>query len=236
MASPPCYFARLHSIQWHNADGRDCTHDDFKMQSDASTAHAGRRTFVRCSPAVQHGIWNTAWQGLSYADSNKHGCRRASYSGEIFAEAACVQGNQNIFGADSLSEQYVCRRIRDMCAGKTTICPVPYVAPAPRTAEKQPSSGPRYTMPSIKQDKVCQCEDHVKTRKVSNTIRDPERPEYGWCPTCVRKFSRKKEAAVAKDSAELARPVRTSSAAPYDESSASRQRYDTAVQAILKKY
>jgi hypothetical protein len=179
MASSPCCFAANPGITWHAADGSDCTPDDFIMQSDVSTTNASRHTFVACGHAVRHGILNTPWQGVTYADQNTRGQRRASINGDIFVEAACIEGNQKVFDVESLSAQRVCRKIRDMCAGNGALCPVPYVDPAPKPNQKPQTSGP-YFVKSIKQKKVCQCDAHEKSRKVSKTIRDSTNlPSHG---------------------------------------------------------
>ena len=87
----------------------------------------------------------------------------------------------------------VCNSSDRLSESVTRAGPVSGTYQVPDTWSKSRQLTSHFTITSIKQDKVCQCEDHVKNRKVSKTIRDPERPEYGWCKTCVLKFSRKKD-------------------------------------------
>ena len=169
-----CCFASNDHINWHGANGQDCTAEFIPaIQTDATTM-ASRETFVKIQEKIKHGILNIPWEGVKYS---RH---PAAYNGEVHDEAATFAKNSDVFDADTLVGKYVCRSIFDKCAGSHSLCTVEYPEPSTNNdaaSDGTEDSGERFmhTVKSISPWKVCQCDEHKKKRQMKYVCR-------GWRP------------------------------------------------------
>ena len=228
-----CCFASNDHINWHGANGQDCTAEFIPaIQTDATTM-ASRETFVKIQEKIKHGILNIPWEGVKYS---RH---PAAYNGEVHDEAATFAKNSDVFDADTLVGKYVCRSIFDKCAGSHSLCTVEYPEPSTNNdaaSDGTEDSGERFmhTVKSISPWKVCQCDEHKKKRQMKYVCRgwrprDDGTRELigdGFCKICATKAEQSK-AAAAKPAA------RASSGVSYDGSPASQRRLQSGVNGIL---
>ena len=228
-----CCFASNDHISWHRADGHDCTAEFIPAIQTEATTTASRRSYVKIEEKIKHGILNISWAAVKYS---RH---PAAYNGQVHDEAATFAKNSDVFDADTLVGKYVCRKIADKCRGSHSLCTVEY--PEPSTDNETASDGTEdsgerfmHTIKSISPWKVCQCDEHKKSRQMKYACRGwrprddgtRELTGDGFCKICARKADLEK-AAAAKPAA------RASSGVSYDGSPASQRRLQSGVNRIL---